>query len=199
MQGGGQDLCAGLSLYSACHKTRAARFSKPLSSLYVLAELLTREWSSQGKRTFPLSELPPRVPGPIWFLFSLFGFDPTQLHDDLTCNFGFDFMRFSASIQQTFCENFSPWRGIFDVFVGGGELHTLLFLHFDLALCCFKETACGSDHELFITKFRLKLQKVGKTTKPFRCNLNQIPYDYTVEVRNRFKGLDLIDRVPDEL
>ena len=58
---------------------------------------------------------------------------------------------------------------------------------------------CGSDHELLITKFRLKLKKVGKTTSPFRYDLNQIPYDYTVEVRNRFKGLDLIDRVPDEL
>ena len=58
---------------------------------------------------------------------------------------------------------------------------------------------CGSDHELLITKFRLKLKKVGKTARPFRCDLNQIPYDYTVEVRNRFKGLDLVDRVPDEL
>ena len=58
---------------------------------------------------------------------------------------------------------------------------------------------CGSDHELFIDKFRLKLQKVEKTTRPFRYDLSQIPYDYTVEVRNRFKGLDLIDRVPDEL
>ena len=58
---------------------------------------------------------------------------------------------------------------------------------------------CGSDHELLIAKFRLKLKKVGKTTKPFRYDLNQIPYDYTVEVVNRFKGLDLIDRVPDEL
>ena len=57
----------------------------------------------------------------------------------------------------------------------------------------------GSDHELFITKFRLKLKKVRKTTRPFRYDLNQIPYDYTVEVRNRFKGLDLIDRVPEEL
>ena len=57
----------------------------------------------------------------------------------------------------------------------------------------------GSDHELLIAKFRLKYQKVGKTTRPFRYDLNQIPYDYTVEVRNRFKGLDLIDRVPDEL
>ena len=58
---------------------------------------------------------------------------------------------------------------------------------------------CGSDHELLIAKFRLKLKKVGKTIRPFRYNLNQIPYDYTVEVRNRFKGLELIDRVPDEL
>ena len=58
---------------------------------------------------------------------------------------------------------------------------------------------CGSDHELLIAKFRLKLKKVGKTTRPFRYDLNQIPYDYTVEVSNRFKGLDLIDRVPDEL
>ena len=57
----------------------------------------------------------------------------------------------------------------------------------------------GSDHELLIAKFRLKLKKVGKTTRPFRYDLNQIPYDYTVEVRNRFKCLDLIDRVPDEL
>ena len=57
---------------------------------------------------------------------------------------------------------------------------------------------CGSDHELLIAKFRLKLKKVGKTTRPFRYDLNQIP-DYTVEVRNRFKGIDLIDRVPDEL
>ena len=55
------------------------------------------------------------------------------------------------------------------------------------------------DHELLIAKFRLKLKKVGKTTRPFRYDLNQVPYDYTVEVRNRFKGLDLIDRVPDEL
>ena len=60
-------------------------------------------------------------------------------------------------------------------------------------------TDCGSDHELLIAKFRLKLKKVGKTTRPFRYDLNQIPYDYTVEVRNRFKGLNLIDRVPDEL
>ena len=58
---------------------------------------------------------------------------------------------------------------------------------------------CGSDHELLITKFRLKLKKVGKTTRPFRYDLNQIAYDYTAEVRNRFKDLVLIDRVPDEL
>ena len=56
-----------------------------------------------------------------------------------------------------------------------------------------------SDHELFIAKIKLKLKKVGKITRPFRYDLNQIPYDYTVEVRNRRKGLDLIDRVPDEL
>ena len=58
---------------------------------------------------------------------------------------------------------------------------------------------CGSDHELLIAKFRPKLKKVGKTARPFRYDLNQIPYDYTVEVRNRFKDLDLIARVPDEL
>ena len=58
---------------------------------------------------------------------------------------------------------------------------------------------CGSVHELLIAKFRLKLKKVGKTIRPFRYDLNQIHYDYTVEVRNRFMGLDLIDRVPDEL
>ena len=58
---------------------------------------------------------------------------------------------------------------------------------------------CGSDHELLIGTLRLKLKKVGKTTRPFRYDLNQIPYDYTVEVTNRFKGLDLVDRVPEEL
>ena len=58
---------------------------------------------------------------------------------------------------------------------------------------------CGSDHELLIAEFRLKLKKVGKTTRPFRYDLNQIPYDYTVEVTNRFKEIDLIDRDPDEL
>ena len=58
---------------------------------------------------------------------------------------------------------------------------------------------CGLDHELLTAKFRLKLKKAGKTTRPFRYDLNQIPYDYTVKVGNRFKGLDLIDRMPDEL
>ena len=58
---------------------------------------------------------------------------------------------------------------------------------------------CGSNYELLIAKFRQKLKTVGKTTRSLRYDLNQIPYDYTVEVRNRFKGLDLIDRVPDEL
>ena len=57
----------------------------------------------------------------------------------------------------------------------------------------------GSDHELLIAKFRVKLKKVGKTTRPFKYDLNQIPYNYTVEVTNRFKGLDLIGRVPEEL
>ena len=58
---------------------------------------------------------------------------------------------------------------------------------------------CGSDHELLMAKFRHKLKKIGKTTRPLRYDLNQIPYDYTVELSNRFKGLDLIDRGPDEL
>ena len=57
----------------------------------------------------------------------------------------------------------------------------------------------GSDHKLLIAKFRLKLKKVGKTSRPFRYDLDQIPYDYTVEVTNRFKGLDLIDKGPEEL
>ena len=58
---------------------------------------------------------------------------------------------------------------------------------------------CGTGHELLTTKFRLKLKTVGKTTRPFRYDLNQIPYNYKVEVTNRFQGLDLIDRVPEEL
>ena len=62
-----------------------------------------------------------------------------------------------------------------------------------------RKNKTSSDHKLLVAKFRLKLKKVEKTTRPFKYDLNQIPYDYTVEVRNRFKGLDLIDRVPDEL
>ena len=58
---------------------------------------------------------------------------------------------------------------------------------------------CGSDHEFLIAKFRFKLKKIGKTTRPFMYDLSQIPYNHTVEVRNRFKGLDLIDEVPEEL
>ena len=58
---------------------------------------------------------------------------------------------------------------------------------------------CGSDHGLLIAKFRLKLKKIRKPTRPFRYDLNQIPYSYTVEMTNKFKGLDLIDRVPEEL
>ena len=58
---------------------------------------------------------------------------------------------------------------------------------------------CSSDHEILIAKFKLKLNKVGEITRPFRCDLNQIPYDYAVEVTNRFKGLDLADRVPIKL
>ena len=61
------------------------------------------------------------------------------------------------------------------------------------------EGDCGSYHVLFIAKFRLELKKVGETTRPIRYDLNQIPYDYTVEVTNRFKELDLIDRAPEEL
>ena len=60
-------------------------------------------------------------------------------------------------------------------------------------------TDCGSDHELLIPKFRLNFKKVGKTIRPFKYDLNKIPYDYTLEVTDRFKGLDLIDRVPEEL
>ena len=61
------------------------------------------------------------------------------------------------------------------------------------------EADCGSDHELLISKFRLKLRKVGKATRPFRYDLNQIPYNYTVEMTHRVKGLDLIDSVPEEV
>ena len=58
---------------------------------------------------------------------------------------------------------------------------------------------CGSDHELLIAKFRLKLKEVWQTSRPFKYELNEIPHDYTVELTNRFRGLDLIDRVPEEL
>ena len=67
------------------------------------------------------------------------------------------------------------------------------------ALNNLQKQDCGSDHELLIAKIRLRLKKVGKTTRPFRYDINQISYDYTVEVTNRFKGLDLIDRLPEEL
>ena len=76
--------------------------------------------------------------------------------------------------------------------------HFVRTLHHDLSILG-GPTRHGSDHELVIAKFRLKLKKVGETTRSFRYDLNQIPYDYTVGVRNRFKGLDLIDRMPDEL
>ena len=66
-------------------------------------------------------------------------------------------------------------------------------------LCSQQKQDCGTDHELLIAKFRLKLRKVGKITRPFRYDLNQIPYDDTVKVTNRLKGLDLIDRVPEVL
>ena len=65
------------------------------------------------------------------------------------------------------------------------------------ALYSQQRSCCGSDHELFIAKFRLKLKKVRETTRPFRYDLNQIPYNYIVEVTHRFKGLDLIDRMPE--
>ena len=60
-------------------------------------------------------------------------------------------------------------------------------------------TDCGSDHQLLAAKFRLKLKKIGESTRPLKYDLNQILYDYSVEVMNRFKGLDLVDRVPEEL
>ena len=69
----------------------------------------------------------------------------------------------------------------------------------DWELTFYLVTYYGSDPELLIVKFRPELKKVGKTTRSFRYDLNKIPYNYTVEVRNRFKGLDLVDRVPDEL
>ena len=77
---------------------------------------------------------------------------------------------------------------------GGEALYSLELLQSSIQELYTRPGAdCGSDHELLIAKFRLKLKKVGKTTKPFRYDLNQIPYDYIVEVTNRLKGLDLID------
>ena len=107
----------------------------------------------------------------------------------------------------------SIWQYIHVCFGNWGKLAPLILLEFlkpvNLGANCFwafqkwrisiqstktrPGADCGSDHELLITKFRLKLKKVGKTTRPFRYDLNQIPYDYTVQVRNRFKGLDLIE------
>ena len=68
-----------------------------------------------------------------------------------------------------------------------------------MSICSRLGADCGSDHELLIARFRLKLKRVGKTTRSFRYDLNQIPYDFTVDVTNRFKGLDPIDKVPEEL
>ena len=80
------------------------------------------------------------------------------------------------------------------------KIRLIIFLQLKIEkLYTVSKNKTRSDHELLITKFRLKLKKVGKTARPFRYDLNQVPYDYTVEVRNRFKGLDLIGRVPDEL
>ena len=79
------------------------------------------------------------------------------------------------------------------------SLNYLARININTSLKTRPGTDYGSDRELLIAKFRLKLKRVGITTRPFRYDLNQIPDDYTVEVRNRFKGLDLIDREPDEL
>ena len=95
--------------------------------------------------------------------------------------------------------NFCVW------YKGNTEIRLIIFFVAKIGEALYSQQKtkpgadCGSDHELLIAKFRLKLKKVEKTTRPFRYDLNQIPYDYTVEVRNWFKGLDLIDRVPDEL
>ena len=78
------------------------------------------------------------------------------------------------------------------------EIRLIIFYAAKDGEALYSQQKQDQDHELLITKFRLKL-KVAKTARPFRYDLNQIPYDYTVEVRNRFKGLDLIDRVPDEV
>ena len=122
----------------------------------------------------------------------------------------------AASDQKLCCKLCSPFYCSFDEFVEEKVISlsyssAILTPPLDYILCCQRWRSsiksaktkqgpdCGSDHELLIAKFRLKLTKVEKTTRPFRYDLNQIPYDYKVEVRNRFKGLDLIDSVPDEL
>ena len=80
------------------------------------------------------------------------------------------------------------------------EIRLIIFWRSSLQLAKTRPGAdCGSYHKLLIAKFRLKLKKVGKTNRPFRYDLNQIPYNYTVEVRNRFQVLELIDRVPEKL
>ena len=79
------------------------------------------------------------------------------------------------------------------------EIRLIIFFAAKVGEALYSQQKQDQDRELLIAKFRLKLKKVGKTTRPFRYDLNQIPYYYTVEVRNRFKGLELIDRVPDEL
>ena len=83
---------------------------------------------------------------------------------------------------------------LLDLLVVQGTLKSVL--HHSSKASILWHSAFGSDPELLIAKFRLKLKKVGKTSRPFRYDLNKIPCDYTMEVRNRFKGLDLIDRVP---
>ena len=90
----------------------------------------------------------------------------------------------------------SSIRGIFQARVLEWGCHCLLRLSVSKTR---PGADCGSDHELLIAKFRLKLKKIGKTTRPFRYDLNQNPYNCTVEVTDRFKGLDLIERVPEKL
>ena len=89
-----------------------------------------------------------------------------------------------------------PWRNRFNRMCIHLYTHTHIYIHIYHTYIYVCVCVCIY---ILIAKFRLKLKKVGKTTRPFRYDLNQIPYDHTVEVRNRFKGLDLIDRVPDEL
>ena len=101
----------------------------------------------------------------------------------ISCGYGFLF-------QMQFCPPPSCW-GFFSALGCGVSPQLLKRLQLG--------ADCGSDPEFLTAKFRLKLKKIGKTTRPFRYDLNQIPYNYTVEVTNRFNGLDLIERVPDEL